>query len=158
NVRELENTLERAVIVAAGGTLEIDPTWLAGPAVPTSDDKPPLAEMERRAILDALERSGGKVYGPGGAAEALGLNPTTLYGSMRKARLRKQAGSLKFECPAAPAADQPHFDSRPTRDAAGAPGRRAPRRPVAGNSSTPAGWSTPRGSSGGGHTPCLGSG
>ena len=43
--------------------------------------------MERRAILDALARCRGKVYGPGGAAAVLGLKPTTLYGKMRKTDL-----------------------------------------------------------------------
>ena len=39
------------------------------------------AEQERQRILDALRASGGRVYGPGGAAHRLGLNPTTLYGN-----------------------------------------------------------------------------
>jgi formate hydrogenlyase transcriptional activator len=98
NVRELENIVERAMIVTAGDTLEVDPTWLSGPALPeVAAGTLGLADLERRAILEALARSGGKVYGPGGAAEALGLNPTTLYGKMRKHRIRKQAGSVKFE-------------------------------------------------------------
>jgi formate hydrogenlyase transcriptional activator len=96
NVRELENLVERAMIVAAGDTLEIDPTWLtAGPA-PTSD-RLSLAEQERRAILEALERAGGKVYGPGGAAALLGLRPTTLYGKMRKHRIQKKPGAVHFD-------------------------------------------------------------
>jgi formate hydrogenlyase transcriptional activator len=99
NVRELENIIERAMIVASGTTLQIDPTWLTGPAPPSAlaDGKARLADVERRTILDALQRSGGKIYGPGGAAEALGLHPTTLYGKMRKHRIRKQSGSLKYE-------------------------------------------------------------
>ena len=48
-----------------------------------------LAEVERRAILDALERCRGKIYGPDGAAAALGLKPTTLYGKMRKHHISK---------------------------------------------------------------------
>jgi formate hydrogenlyase transcriptional activator len=96
NVRELENLVERAMIVAAGDTLEIDPTWLtAGPA--PGEGRPPLAEQERRAILDALERSGGKVYGPGGAAALLGLRPTTLYGKMRKHRIERKPGPVRFD-------------------------------------------------------------
>jgi formate hydrogenlyase transcriptional activator len=91
NVRELENIVERAVIVTAGDTLQVDPHWLpkartdgAVPATPSG-----LAEVERRAILDALERCRGKIYGPGGAAAALGLKPTTLYGKMRKHHIPK---------------------------------------------------------------------
>jgi formate hydrogenlyase transcriptional activator len=86
NVRELENLVERAMIVSAGETLKVDPNWLrpTPAASPAAADPPRFAQMERQAILDALERSGGRIYGPGGAAAALGLKPTTLYGKMRK--------------------------------------------------------------------------
>jgi formate hydrogenlyase transcriptional activator len=98
NVRELENLVERGMIVCEGDTLEIDPGWLAPPAdsaeVPA--DNQPLAERERRAILQALTRCDGKIYGPGGAAEALGLRPTTLYGKLRKHGIRRQPGSNRF--------------------------------------------------------------
>ncbi len=96
NVRELENLIERALIVCPGDTLEIDPSWLT-PVHPTSaQPSSTLAEQERQAILDALTRAGGKIYGSGGAAELLGLKPTTLYGKMRKHRIRKQAESPHF--------------------------------------------------------------
>jgi formate hydrogenlyase transcriptional activator len=86
NVRELENIVERAMIVTAGDTLQVDPSWLkSAPAGGASrEDRPYLAELERRAILDALDRCHGRIYGPGGAAALLGLKPTTLYGKMRK--------------------------------------------------------------------------
>jgi formate hydrogenlyase transcriptional activator len=97
NVRELENLIERAMIVSEGETLEIDADWLASPAgLSAVPDQRPLAEQERRAILDTLNRCGGKIYGPGGAAEALGLRPTTLYGKMRKHRIHRQPGSNHF--------------------------------------------------------------
>jgi formate hydrogenlyase transcriptional activator len=85
NVRELENIIERGMIVTTGGTLHIDPHWFQArqPAGPGPKDCA-LAELERRAILEALERCRGKIYGRGGAAAALGLKPTTLYGKMRK--------------------------------------------------------------------------
>lgn len=87
NVRELENLIERAVIVTADDTLEIDPNWLrpASPPPPASR----LADLERQAILAALGRCGGRVYGPNGAAAALGLKPTTLYGKMRKHHIER---------------------------------------------------------------------
>jgi formate hydrogenlyase transcriptional activator len=86
NVRELENLIERALIVSTGTKLIIDPQWLHtthpdpndGPASSTFHD------AERRTILDALHRCRGKIYGPNGAAEILGLKPTTLYGKMQK--------------------------------------------------------------------------
>jgi formate hydrogenlyase transcriptional activator len=99
NVRELENIVERAMIVSDGGELRIDPTWLAAPAGgggPPSESSP-LADVERRTILEALRKCGGKVYGPDGAAAALGLRPTTLYGKMRKHGIRKQAGAARFD-------------------------------------------------------------
>jgi formate hydrogenlyase transcriptional activator len=86
NVRELENLIERALIVSTSETLEVDPSWLR-PAPADSAAGPPrpaLAEVERRAILEALGRCNGRIYGPGGAAALLGLKPTTLYGKMRK--------------------------------------------------------------------------
>jgi formate hydrogenlyase transcriptional activator len=94
NVRELENLVERAMIVATGDTLEIDPSWLrpAPPRGAAADGPARLAELERRAILDALERCRGKIYGPGGAAAALGLKPTTLYGKMRKHGIQVASG------------------------------------------------------------------
>ena len=92
NVRELEHILERAMIVTSGDTLEIDATWLSprGASVAKPEGELTMAEIERRAVLDAVERCGGKIYGSGGAAEALGLKPSTLYGKMRKHRIRTE--------------------------------------------------------------------
>jgi formate hydrogenlyase transcriptional activator len=90
NVRELENLIERAMIVSTGDTLVIDPGWLEpGRSAEAQRSPSTLVEMERRAILDALERCRGRIYGAGGAAAALGLKPTTLYGKMRKHRIPK---------------------------------------------------------------------
>ncbi len=96
NVRELENIVERAMIVSRGDVLEVDSTWLEVAAEGTGG-RSSLAGQERRSILEALERSGGKIYGPGGAAEALGLKPGTLYGKMRKHSIRKRTGGPGFE-------------------------------------------------------------
>jgi formate hydrogenlyase transcriptional activator len=83
NVRELENLVERAMIVSTGETLEVDPTWLNRPAM-LNVASTSLADQERRAILDAIDHCGGRIYGPHGAAALLGVKPTTLYGKMRK--------------------------------------------------------------------------
>jgi formate hydrogenlyase transcriptional activator len=95
NVRELENLIERALIVTTGDTLDIDRHWLQTPQAADSKGKPrsTLAEIERGAILDALERCRGKIYGPDGAAAALGIKPTTLYGKMRKHGVGRQPSS-----------------------------------------------------------------
>jgi formate hydrogenlyase transcriptional activator len=91
NVRELENIVERAMIVTVGNTLQIDPQWLK--ALPVTDcdhnTETSLVDLERRAIMDALELCHGKVYGADGAASVLGLKPTTLYGKMRKHHIPK---------------------------------------------------------------------
>jgi formate hydrogenlyase transcriptional activator len=91
NVRELENIIERAMIVTAGDSLQVDPLWLKiAPQPPAAPEtRPALADLERRAILEALARSHGKIYGPDGAAAVLGVKPTTLYGKMRKHRIPK---------------------------------------------------------------------
>jgi formate hydrogenlyase transcriptional activator len=90
NVRELENLIERAMIVAERDVLHIDPNWLrSAPAEGGLGSS--LAEVERRAIIAALARSRGKVYGQDGAAAALGLKPTTLYGKMRKLNIARPA-------------------------------------------------------------------
>ena len=98
NVRELENIIERAMIVSHGDTLEIDAKWLSegGDSGPAPSRILPFADVERQAILDALQRCGGKVYGPGGAAAMLKLKPTTLYGKMRKHRIARRRG--EFDC------------------------------------------------------------
>jgi formate hydrogenlyase transcriptional activator len=91
NVRELENIIERAMIVSNSERLEIDPLWLAHHSKQQSKPETGngLAALERSAILDALQRCNGKIYGPRGAAAALGLKPTTLYGKMRKHHISK---------------------------------------------------------------------
>jgi formate hydrogenlyase transcriptional activator len=95
NVRELENIVERAMIVTGGDTLEVNPHWLrsTGNDESPAEIRPGLAELERRAIVDALERCHGRIYGPAGAAASLGLKPTTLYGKMRKHHIPKHSSA-----------------------------------------------------------------
>jgi transcriptional regulator with GAF, ATPase, and Fis domain len=98
NVRELQHVLERAVILGRGKTLVLDTLTprvaarAAGAPLPTADEPlPTLAELKRReraVIAAALERAGGKVSGPGGAAERLGVKPTTLDSKLRSLGLR----------------------------------------------------------------------
>ena len=79
------------MIISQGDTLAIDESWLYGrpsfSPVPMIAGKS-LAEIERQIILDALSRCQGKIYGPGGAAAELKLKPTTLYGKMRKHKIK----------------------------------------------------------------------
>ncbi|PZU90541.1 MAG: histidine kinase [Chelatococcus sp.] len=92
NVRELQNVIERGAILARNGRLFINlpESALAEPAriAPAVETSGILTEADRRrrdraAIAAALEAAGGKVSGPGGAAELLGLKPTTLASRIR---------------------------------------------------------------------------
>ena len=90
NVRELENTVERAIILSQGGALEFDlakPAYQPGQAVsgpPERQGPWGLDQMVRQHIKKALVACRGRVGGKGGAAELLGVNPSTLRARMRK--------------------------------------------------------------------------
>jgi formate hydrogenlyase transcriptional activator len=88
NVRELENFIERSVILTQGEDLEVPIHELAGPALVAMQAReiasPTLRESEQKAILAALKASDGKVSGPGGAAERLGLKRSTLRNKMNR--------------------------------------------------------------------------
>jgi len=81
NIRELEHLIERAVILSPGATLKLPPFELEEPADGASSA---LEDIEREHILRVLRRVGGKIAGPGGAAEQLGMNRTTLNSRMHK--------------------------------------------------------------------------
>jgi formate hydrogenlyase transcriptional activator len=82
NIRELQNVVERAVILSDGDIFSVDETWfrtrpqkLTGPTVPFADD---LSQRERELIESALQESKGKTSGPSGAATRLGIPRQTL--------------------------------------------------------------------------------
>lgn len=81
NVREVRNVIERAMIVSRGPTLEIE---LPSSAAPPADSPSNLAEVERRHINAIVESTGWRIRGSDGAAELLGLKPTTLEARMKK--------------------------------------------------------------------------
>jgi formate hydrogenlyase transcriptional activator len=84
NVRELRNLVERAVIVAKTPVLSISlPTSSAAAAQRSTK----LTDVEREHIREVLESTAWRIRGPGGAAERLGLRPTTLETRMAKLRL-----------------------------------------------------------------------
>ncbi|MCY1067316.1 sigma-54 dependent transcriptional regulator [Nannocystis sp. RBIL2] len=85
NVRELANVLEAAIILGRGTTLALDAALAVEPApAPTPAAVEPLEAAIRRCITAALQACDGRIYGPGGAAQALGLKPGTLQSKMRK--------------------------------------------------------------------------
>jgi DNA-binding NtrC family response regulator len=81
NVRELANTIERALISRRGATLDFEDlpasAFAAVRGTPGTFD-----DAARHAILDALAAAGGRIYGPLGAATRLGMPPSTLQGKM----------------------------------------------------------------------------
>jgi two-component system response regulator FlrC len=83
-VRELANTLERAAILADGDAIDASHIWLEDGAtrpIPKADEVRPLAELEREAILHALDVVGGNRKR---AAELLGIGERTLYDRLKK--------------------------------------------------------------------------
>lgn len=97
NIRELGNFIERAVILTQGSELRVPLKELKRPSVAGTTCRSTFEDAERQAIIEALKAAAGKISGPGGAAEQLGLKRTTLQNKMRKlgiARLPcKPAGS-----------------------------------------------------------------
>lgn len=100
NIRELENVIERAVILADHGKLIFElPTINSAPSVQIVDqiqtDHPmiktyhDLENDERDNIITALKYTAGKIFGPGGAAELLEIPPTTLTSKMRKLKINR---------------------------------------------------------------------
>jgi formate hydrogenlyase transcriptional activator len=89
NIRELQNVIERAVILCDGETFSVDETWLqpksnqhsvsmVSRAGILATDKKEFADRERKAIETALAESRGRVSGPSGAAAKLGIPAQTL--------------------------------------------------------------------------------
>ncbi|MBV8264733.1 MAG: sigma 54-interacting transcriptional regulator [Planctomycetaceae bacterium] len=85
NIRELENILERAVILAIGPTLEIGPDVLIPlDSAPVGGPHLALEEVERNHTLTVLRQTGWVIDGPRGAASLLGLHPNTLRSRLKK--------------------------------------------------------------------------
>lgn len=116
NVRELQNVIERGTILAAGRDLRLDPHGTgSGEAAGSPAGSPPVPlagapagggagalvprtledvrRIERDLIREALQASGGKLYGEDGAAARLGVKPTTLAYRIKKMGIRRGEGS-----------------------------------------------------------------
>ena len=88
NVRELRNLVERAMVTVQGPKLTIPiPPPLAGSSLPGRSGK--LSDVERDHIRSVLESTGWRIRGNGGAADRLGLRPTTLETRMAKLGLKR---------------------------------------------------------------------
>jgi PAS domain S-box-containing protein len=107
NIRELKNVIERAVILSRGKVLRLDlamsdilnPPAGAEPQAKQQGEalltELEIRELERRNMVRALEMAQWRVSGPNGAAELLGVKPTTLTDRMKKLGLRKPSMALE---------------------------------------------------------------
>jgi len=102
NIRELQNVLERAVILCEGETARIEEAWLdSGKAVPSSESiglSSSLMRRERELIEAALEKSMGRVAGRNGAAGLLGIPRTTLESRIKSLQIDKFRYKSSADC------------------------------------------------------------
>jgi DNA-binding NtrC family response regulator len=93
NIRELQNIVERSVILCSDNTFRIEKAWLESSQSPRQELSGPLREtlvnQEKEMIEAALTESKGKVAGPEGAAAKLGIPSTTLDSKIKQHRIRK---------------------------------------------------------------------
>ena len=90
NIRELENFIERCVILTPGDELNVPRSELRSSAIRSVISSATTFEQaEKQAILDALRSAAGRIAGNGGAAERLGLKRTTLQNKMRRLNITR---------------------------------------------------------------------
>jgi transcriptional regulator with GAF, ATPase, and Fis domain len=99
NIRELQNVIERSVIMCETENFSVDKTWLAWlaqqplatePKIPL-DLSEKLAAQEKEMIVTALRESSGRVFGPSGAAAKLGMARSTLESKIRSLKISKNS-------------------------------------------------------------------
>ena len=101
NIRELQNVIERAVILSKGGRLRLDIALPRAPDATVFTNSPSdvvsedviltdreCRDRERMNLVKALARADDRIYGQGGAAELLGVNPTTLASRLRALKIK----------------------------------------------------------------------
>jgi PAS domain S-box-containing protein len=95
NIRELQNVVERSVILSSGDVFSVDESWLSqdsqqpGPGIDVSRPVEKESRGERETIEAALAECRGRVAGPKGAAAKLRLPPSTLYSRIKALNIRK---------------------------------------------------------------------
>jgi len=109
NIRELQNVIERSVILSAGDVFAVDELWLftesrrstaiVAAATPVAGE----ARSERELIEAALAESRGRVSGPSGAAAKLGVPPSTLDHRIKALNINKK----RFKFQVKPPSDSP---------------------------------------------------
>ena len=89
NVRELQNVIERAAALAKGSVVTIDNSTLRSEEAPEQSAIDTLENVERNHVLRALNQIRWVIHGKKGAAEILGINPSTLRSRMDKLGIRR---------------------------------------------------------------------
>jgi formate hydrogenlyase transcriptional activator len=89
NIRELENVIERAVVISHGPTIEIDNSILGLNTDSQTPGIETLEDLERTHIIRGLEQTKWMVHGKEGAASILGINPSTLRSRMQKLGIKR---------------------------------------------------------------------
>jgi formate hydrogenlyase transcriptional activator len=93
NIRELQNVIERSLILCESDTFTVDESWLGGESLEACPSgghlTQKLAAQERQLVEAALAASRGRVYGPSGAAAKLGIPPSTLESKIKTLKISK---------------------------------------------------------------------
>ncbi len=89
NIRELQNVIERAMILCDSDTFSVEEAWLQPEPEPWIGLQPSLINQERELIEAALAETGGRISGPDGAAKRLGVPRTTLEYKIKSLRIDK---------------------------------------------------------------------
>ncbi len=93
NIRELQNVIERSIIVCDTENFSVDESWLVRESRQTQPASQPLSDklvsQAKEMIEAALAESGGRVSGPSGAAAKLGIPPSTLESKIRSLKINK---------------------------------------------------------------------
>jgi PAS domain S-box-containing protein len=93
NIRELQNVIERSVVLCDSETLSVEENWLSHPSAPASPTRRPLSDSlltrEKEMIQTALRECRGKISGPSGAAEWLGVPASTLDSRVKALNIDK---------------------------------------------------------------------
>ncbi len=97
NIRELENIIERSVIISTSETLNIDRNLIVSLSAPTSKEGEQLSleDNEREHIIKILNKTKWKIQGQDGAAKLLGINASTLRSRMEKLGIKKEIKVVK---------------------------------------------------------------
>jgi transcriptional regulator with GAF, ATPase, and Fis domain len=90
NIRELQNVVERSVIVCDGDEFSVDESWISHTAAPSRALNDSLASQEKESIEAALAQAKGRVSGPTGAAARLGIPASTLDSKIRALKINKR--------------------------------------------------------------------